>query len=201
MNEIKIVCLGDSITFGYNVVDGLVTQAKDNYPAYLEKKLSNQYEKIEVINSGKPGWQVKQAEQHLEELVLKHQPDICFIMYGINDMRGSARGGIPVNNQYYFNKLNKMILKMQLKGIEVVVLTPICIENEKVTKLSQQLLEFGQQKNIQVIDVNKYTRLKIAASNQNIKEVIGDSVHFIDEWYSVIADIILEQYFGMRNEK
>lgn len=201
MQKIKIVCLGDSITFGYNVVKGKQTQAPNNYPYHLEKKLEDYYEEVEVINSGKPGWQIKQANLYINDLVVNHRPDLCFIMYGINDMRGSIRGGFKISSDRFLAELHIIILKLQLKNIKVVLLTPICIEDERVSDLSKLIVEFGVKNEIPVIDINKLTRLAIAKSNENIKDVIADGVHLRDDWYYIISDIIINEYFRLANEK
>lgn len=195
MKKLKIVCLGDSITFGYTFKNNKVVQASNNYPNHLSNLLSSTYE-VEVINSGMSGWQVKQANQHIDDLVIKHKPDICFIMYGINDVICTPRGGMAVSFKYFFKELNEVVLKLKLEGIKPVVLTPICINNVDVSDLSYEINNYGKLLDVDVIDINYETQLLVAKSNENLEDIIPDTIHFRDDWYQVIGDIIYKKYFG-----
>ena len=70
---IRIVCLGDSVTFGWGVAE------EDSYPRQLESILVQQGFDVEVINAGipamKPNHIAKWAEQHLRNL----KPDLILI--------------------------------------------------------------------------------------------------------------------------
>ena len=71
--EIRIVCLGDSVTFGWGVAE------EDSYPRLLENILAQEGYDVEVINAGvpamKPNHIAKWSEQHLRDL----NPDIILI--------------------------------------------------------------------------------------------------------------------------
>lgn len=194
MKKLKIVCLGDSITFGYTFQNNKVLQAKMNYPYYLQMLLEDQYD-VEVINSGMSGWQVKQANQYLEDLVITHKPDICFIMYGVNDMMLTNRGGLPVSYKYFFENLNEVVLKLKLNNIKPVVLTPICVDNKRINKLSNEIINYGILMDVETIDVNSETRLLVEQSNDELSDVLPDSIHFREDWYHVIAEIVYKKYF------
>lgn len=194
MRKLKIVCLGDSITFGYNLINKKVVQSPNNYPHHLKNLLSNKFD-VEVINSGMNGWQIKQANQYLDDLVLVHKPDICFIMYGINDVLGSNRSGIGVSFKYFFEQLNEVVLKLKLRGIKPVVLTPICVDNNTVTELSCEIVNYGILLGVEVIDINTLTRDLIKKRNLDFKEVFPDGIHFRSELYQEIGALIYKSYF------
>jgi len=78
--NIRIICAGDSSTFGFNV------NYIDSYPERLKEILnignSNQYE---VINAGVIGYSSFQGKIYFEQYLRKFKPDILIISYGIND--------------------------------------------------------------------------------------------------------------------
>ncbi|MBU1087014.1 MAG: hypothetical protein KKD05_05775 [Candidatus Omnitrophica bacterium] len=80
-NVCKIICLGDSFTYGLGA-------AKENsYPAQMEKILnqSKQNKVFLVRNLGIPGETLSQTLIKLEKAVKQYQPDIVIILSGIND--------------------------------------------------------------------------------------------------------------------
>lgn len=81
----RIVCLGDSITFGFGV-DG-----DKPYPAILNKLLEEEPAgHYEVINCGVPGYNMYQERLFLERYILKLQPDIVIIGLCLNDIGGGV---------------------------------------------------------------------------------------------------------------
>jgi hypothetical protein len=77
----RILCIGDSVTFGFNA------DQDDSYPALLEGFLrARQPDKdIEVINAGVPGWTWLQGVRFLERRGLALEPDMVIIAHGVND--------------------------------------------------------------------------------------------------------------------
>ena len=74
----RILALGDSVTFGFNVAQ------KETYAYKLAQFLRRRYTNTEVINAGVPGyssWQVRK----LYEIVRDLEPDLVIAMFGYND--------------------------------------------------------------------------------------------------------------------
>ncbi len=78
---IKIVCFGDSLTYGYGVLE------KDIFSYQLSENLKKIYPKIpcEVINSGINGQTTREALARLQGSVLQRKPQIVLILFGSND--------------------------------------------------------------------------------------------------------------------
>lgn len=77
----RVICLGDSITFGWRV------DHKDTYPKKLEEILKVNFPEkdIEVINAGVVGYSSLQGLHFLERDILKFNPDILIVYFGVND--------------------------------------------------------------------------------------------------------------------
>ena len=79
-DTIRIVCFGDSSTFGIGA------RMEDSWPALLEEYLNARGEqRFQVINAGVPGYTSHQGLHHLRQEVDRLQPDIVFASYANND--------------------------------------------------------------------------------------------------------------------
>ena len=97
---IRIVCLGDSVTFGYRVP--VVWPDKPTeydpdwlpYPMLLEKHLraANPGRNIEVITMAVPGYTSNQGLAWLRRDVARLQPDLLTVSFGWND---ASLGDVP----------------------------------------------------------------------------------------------------------
>ena len=83
----RILCVGDSITFGFNVDQGAP------FPRQLERMLRAQYpfRRFEVINAGVPGWSWAQGMRFLETEGLALRPDLVVMAHGTNDQFFATR--------------------------------------------------------------------------------------------------------------
>lgn len=76
----RVVCLGDSSTFGMNVNDA------DAYPQVLARLLEERAPgRFEVLNMGVPGYSSRQGLELLRQSVLRYQPDLVTFAFGTND--------------------------------------------------------------------------------------------------------------------
>jgi lysophospholipase L1-like esterase len=76
----RIVCLGDSSTFGFNV------EERDAYPAVLARLLEEaQPNRFEVLNLGVPGYSSRQGLELIRQRVLELEPDLVTFAFGTND--------------------------------------------------------------------------------------------------------------------
>jgi lysophospholipase L1-like esterase len=77
----RVLCIGDSVTFGYNVDQG------GEYPRRLEEMLRREHpaRPIEVVNAAVPGWTWVQGLHFLETEGLRLRPDLIVAAHGTND--------------------------------------------------------------------------------------------------------------------
>ncbi len=76
----RIVCLGDSHTFGYGVA------AEEAWPGCLDSALAARAPgRFEVVNAGVPSFDTAQTIRWLETRVLQLDPDVVVLQYFVND--------------------------------------------------------------------------------------------------------------------
>jgi lysophospholipase L1-like esterase len=93
----RIVCLGDSVTFGYRVPVVWPDKPKDYdpewlpYPMLLEKELrkANLNRQIEVLDMAVPGYTTHQGLAWLRRDIDYLQPDLVIASFGWNDVSAS----------------------------------------------------------------------------------------------------------------
>lgn len=93
----RIVCLGNSATFGWTIAD-----TADTWPAQLQSLLGEGYQ---VLNLARPGYTSFQGRVMLEELAGRLQPALIIAAFGWNDCLESPlpdnerRGGLVVDRR------------------------------------------------------------------------------------------------------
>lgn len=143
-----IVCLGDSVTGIYYHTGG-----HRAYPEMLELALKAAHPKatVKVINAGISGNTTRDGLNRLDADVLKHNPDLVTISFGLNDM---AR--VPIEE--YRSNLEQLIDRCQAQKSQVVLCTPNAVINtdgRPITKLVEYcdvLRTVARNKNVAVCD-------------------------------------------------
>jgi lysophospholipase L1-like esterase len=97
-HKIRILCLGDSITFG-------TLTAPYNWPNYLEQMLIDRKYDAEVINASMPGNTFTQLVNLFEAEYVKFKPDIIIIYKGFRSYMAKPGINYPVR----YNKLEKLL--------------------------------------------------------------------------------------------
>ncbi len=91
----RIICFGDSNTWGYNPVDGSRYDENTRWPMVLERLLGDDYQIIEEAQNGRTianpdpwEWGCKCGLDYVVPMVESHVPfDMLIIMLGSNDLK------------------------------------------------------------------------------------------------------------------
>jgi lysophospholipase L1-like esterase len=96
----RIVCFGDSVTFGWNIRYDL------SYPYLLEKNLEGKYPEVKVINCGVGGNTITDASARIEKDVLSYKPNLVIINFGLNDgmLKKQAGNAQTTAESLYYKK-------------------------------------------------------------------------------------------------
>jgi len=109
-NTYKILCLGDSSTYG----EGSSDVEKFSYPSQLQKLLDNSglCTKFEVVNLGVPGTNSSKVLNKFRKDTLTYRPDMVVVMIGINDPWNLEESNII--KFYNASLLKRQFLKLEL---------------------------------------------------------------------------------------
>ena len=125
---VTIAFLGDSVTQGcfelYKTASGGIETIFDKnsaYHRYLDQILTMLYPNVPVniINAGVSGGNAVHGLERLERDVLRHQPDLTVVCFGLNDS-GNGLEGIGK----YTDALEAIFTKLKEAGSEVIFMTP-----------------------------------------------------------------------------
>ena len=110
LDETRIMCIGDSTTFG------MFVDYNSTYPALLEGLLRSKYpsKKIEVLNAGIPGASSRQAKRVFQVYLINYEPDIVIWRKGAkltdtHDIASIPKYRMSLWNFLYQSKLLRVI--------------------------------------------------------------------------------------------
>lgn len=169
--ELTIVCLGDSITYGWP------WGPEASWTTMLENVVAGQ-----VINRGIPGNTTSQMRERFDNAVIKANPTHLIIMGGINDIVWQESFDRIVWN------LRSMAEKAVQHNIKVIFGMPTVVDDEYLEALIQRIRnwikEYSAQQGIPVIDFDQ----AFYDHNRNIKTELlsSDGAHPSREGYQAM---------------
>lgn len=193
-DSVKIMCYGNSITYGFDVDD--LGQVARPYPKVLESLLQNHFQNpnIQVINEGHSGWTSDQAMKDGDFYLRQHQPDLMIMMFGINDV---YHGYSP---QYYKQRMLTLVRNTGFMEVSPMILTPTPIlthYDEALSVYLPILKVMAQSLEIGYLDINQAIRERVENRQLDWKKVLPDEVHFGDFYYSWIAEEVFTYFKGV----
>lgn len=161
----KIVAIGDSLTFGYGV------KKDDTFIELLRKNLN-----YEIINRGKNGDSTAGMLSRFYEDVVETKCELCIIMAGTNDIFLGRKV------DYVLDNIMEMVNECKLNNIIPLVLSP--------PKTFATLAEIHWYSNIDYYSVNNLlgelsTLLQFKCEKETIQFInIYNSLPYIQEYYT-----------------
>jgi lysophospholipase L1-like esterase len=208
---ITIVAFGDSVT------QGAIDEKYDYENVYhnvLRKKLNelNPEVPVNVINSGVSGNAASYAFIRTERDVIRYQPDLCIVDFGLNDVNYDIK--------HYHDHMRIIFEKLKNAGIETIFMTPNMLPTRIDENLSEKNLErapnYVKRQNDGTFDKYVYGAVEIAkelgvivcdcysewkklyANGEDITSYLTTLVHPNAELHKLFAnmlyDIILKDY-------
>ena len=191
--ELKIVCLGDSLTEGdHGYAPGIANKHYISYPYYLA-----QIEGCEVVNHGRCGYDpVDYMSLYHSGQIDLSDDDVVLIMLGTN-------GGITFSgkkNKQYYEMLIKAVRKDMKKGAKLVLVTPPhatedpkksnCGYNPWVQNAHEEVAALAAEYKLPLIDA--YLESPIQADKEDIYQNV-DGLHLTSRGYHDFAEFIAEK--------
>lgn len=182
----KIICIGDSLTYGYRI--GI-----DNKWTYL---CQHWYKGINLINKGKLGDTTAGMLYRFNEDVILQRPQIAIIMGGTNDFLMNSSLSNVIDNIVTLAKEGKenninVILGIQPPVIpslaEVLWVPQVDYEsiNKKIELYREWVLNFSKETSISYIDF--YREISLQLKNINAKELYIDGIHLTTKGHNLMA--------------
>ena len=129
MRAVTIAFLGDSVTQGCfeiykteNETIETIYDKRSTYHGYLDRIFSYLYPSvpINIINAGISGGSAPHGLARLERDVLRHNPDLTIVCFGLNDSSVEGLDGISK----YIEALREIFEKLKEANSEIIFMTP-----------------------------------------------------------------------------
>ena len=197
--DIKIACVGDSITYGMCIDD----RAHHSYPAVLSRFLGSSYSIKNFGVSNRCATRQYPFGYFLtgfEWKIKKYRPDIALIMFGSNDSKL-----LIWNKDRFREDYIKLINKIKKKNARIFILLPIPaynddeppgkyrINNELIAAdIRDVLIGVAKEHGAKIIDL--YTPLI------DRRELYADGIHPNEAGAAVIAEVIYNKIREVKND-
>lgn len=210
----RIVCFGDSNTWGYIPVTSQRYDENTRWPALLQSKLG--YEDYTVVEEGLTGRTTVFDDPFDSELNgLKTMPailrtaapiDLLVFMLGTNDFQSHIPAGNPVSTaravQYMLEIARTLPLDREGEKMKILLISPIEITEDRLTfkdndvtdaqsiansrELGKHMAIVAQQLGVEFLDAAQY-----------IKPGKVDGVHLDEAGHAKMAELVYEKVKAM----
>lgn len=166
----KIVCLGDSFTYGYP------GKPEDSWPKRVSELL-----KIEVVNAGKVYQNATDLLDRFDEDVVAEKPGRVIIFAGVGD----ALREIPLED--YRKNLMALVEKAQSNHIRPVIALPIPYPGAEklINSYREWEIEYAREKNITVLD---FKEVLFGDDGKILREYSDDGKYPNKDGYEAMGD-------------
>ena len=133
---VNIVILGDSVSHGSIVT---TNNYETVYWNLLRQRLNavRDYMPVNMICAAIGGTVARDALPRLDKQVLKHEPDLVIICFGLNDVNG------PIED--YVNALREIFTRCRAAGCEMIFLTPNMLNTSVAEDTPRQWYEYAHK--------------------------------------------------------
>lgn len=193
--------LGDSITTGCNSSGvpqgGVVSPYAEDYPTMTVKAIQKRlYCKINAFNTAVGGWTSQNGVEEFEERVIKNNPDLLVLAFGMNDM------GSPLSE--YGARMEKMVVALHKHNPNAeIILVGTSVPNPETTwylnqeKFVDELYKLEQKYPFAVVaDMTKVHKYLFDAGKK-YKDVSGNNINHPNDFVArLYAQTILKTILG-----
>ena len=195
MDKITYVGFGDSLTYGYGVLDGVsfMDRLKKELPANFSDK------DWKIINSGINGDTTREGLRRIYRDVIDHAPDIVTILFGsndsaLNDYQHRAITEFEIN----IEEITKLIQK-ETKAKIIFITPPPLIEdelfpfttNKAVSAYSEVIRKNAAKYGCELIDFNNIMAEEAKGDLDPFLQY--DGLHLSDKGYELIYRLIFKK--------
>lgn len=206
---INIVIFGDSVSHG--AVNEYIDY-ENVYWNVLRKKLNRfrDYVPVNMINASISGTSARRSVERVERQVLRHEPDLVIVCFGLNDVNGDISD--------YVISLETIFKKCRDSGADVIFMTPNMLNTRVAADTSEQLMEYAaktaemqnsgrmdefmsaailtaEREGVPVCDC--YAKWKELSKERDVTMLLANRInHPIPEMHQLFADGLYEMIMG-----
>ncbi|MFH1747761.1 MAG: GDSL-type esterase/lipase family protein [Planctomycetota bacterium] len=211
---VRIVALGDSTTARMG--------KREVYARQLPKALLKRGIRAEVINAGLSADTTAGARERFERDVLKHNPDLVIIQYGINDSAIDVHKGRTkprVSQADFRENLAYLLTALEARGSAVILMTPnAMLWRDHITdvfgkppydvndrwgfnllnvKYAQTVREVARQHGVPLVDVYQMFLDYDRVEGQSTDDLVPDGSHPNDLGHQLITEQLVEEIVAL----
>ena len=193
----KILCFGDSNTYGFNPFNFDRYDKDTRWTGILTQKLADKCEIIEAGCNNRNGF--VDSNDNNDELTgykilpkyLKTSPDIVILAIGINDLQKFYRPTLDTIS----TGLTSMIKMIKDSGAEVLVISPPILnkdilEGYFVIQFDEQSIEMSKLVQPVYKNISDDMGCKYIDLNKHVSVSKKDGLHYTEESHAIIAEVI-----------
>ena len=212
---VRIVAFGDSTTATHEGIERV-------YPQRLAGALQARGIKAEVINAGVGGNTTADASVRFQKDVLRHQPDVVVIQFGLNDSAIDLHEGKTeprVSKHVYERNLAHFVKTLKGRGIRVILMTPNAMLwtaelksacgkppydpedrwgfNVLNAEYAESVRRLASAHGVPLIDVYQLFLDYDGVEGQRADDLLLDGVHPNDKGHRLIADALTKEVVAL----
>ncbi|MBM3803802.1 MAG: hypothetical protein FJW26_15985 [Acidimicrobiia bacterium] len=193
---VTIVCFGDSITGVYYHTGG-----QHAWCDVLGITLKNLYPKaqLEMINAGISGNDTAAALKRMETDVLRHNPQLVAVMFGMNDL-------VRQTPAAFHDNLTEIVKRSRDRGAETVLMTPNSIYPDdarrppwRVAQFAEIVRQVGREVDVPVSDCFRAYEAIRAVDRRAWIQLMSDNIHPNMRGHKLFAEEVAWTISGKRN--
>lgn len=205
MEKIRILCYGDSNTWGYiSGSDHKRHGTDERWTGILSELLGSKYEIIEeglsgrtlISNDMRPGKEGRNGYEYLLPCLDTHSPiDLVILMLGTNELRTvynkTTKDIGEIFEQYFVKTILNRKTRCKSSSPKLLIITPPVV-NENVEYWSDNKYIGASKKSEELNDIYKVIAQKYNCyfmGNENLKTGI-DGIHLTKESHNNLANIL-----------
>lgn len=199
----KIICYGDSNTFGFNPIDGSRYDSNTRWTGILAKLLGDEFQVIEEGMNNRTGFfanpdgVLQSGQEYLPMLLEKHKTfDMFILALGTNDLQKFFQldeNVITKGLEYYTRTIRN-----NNQNTEILLISPVTL-GERILKgyFKCQFDEKSIADSIWIQEAYKIfckeQNCHFLDTNQHVSPSDKDGLHFDEDSHKIIADFITIQ--------
>jgi acyl-CoA thioesterase I len=185
--DVKIVAIGDSLTYGWQVSKG--------YLDFLKEMLTKHYPGtyFQIVNKGIPGDTASGGLDRIDTDVYFYDPDCVLVEFALND---AFCGYSP---ELFGRNIQEMIAGIRNNTqAEIVLVTAVWLDDPKSYDFIERsfygkLEEMAQKFDLPVARVHEHWMRQVTSGAVDFQELVQyDGVHPTVEGYKLMAEAVME---------